>query len=145
HGFKMLRTYLGRAAGDEGASLEVKPQGALGGAGQTDAARDYDRFSCREETLMMWIAGDEDWRLRIADIQAIEMQIDIQRGAQLAWAAGQLMLALDNPMGAHEVLPERRLYRPHQHRLGAAARVANRVEAEMKAVDQVNISAAGRS
>src|SRR6266446_3317142 len=83
--------------------------------------------------------------MEIAEVRSLQLAVDVQRGAELGWAVGELAGVFDRPVLAHPGFAPSDLDRANQDRFSAPAWAADRVHTEMVAINEVNVGSAGRS
>src|SRR5258708_38079066 len=81
----------------------------------------------------------------IAQVRSVQLAVDVQRCTELGGAVGQLARIAHLPVLPHPGFAPGDLDRANQDGLSAPTWAANRVHTEMVAIDEINVSSAGRS
>src|SRR5713101_9270269 len=81
----------------------------------------------------------------ITQVRSVQLAVDVQRRTELGGAVSQLAGTAYLPVLPHPGFAPDHLDRANQHRFRAPAWAADRVHTEMVAIDEVNVSSAGRS
>src|SRR5437899_4378929 len=81
----------------------------------------------------------------ITQVRSVQLAVDAQRRTQLGGAVSQLAGVAYLPVLPHPDSAPGGLDRANQDRFSASAWAADRVHTEMVAIDEINISSAGRS
>lgn len=139
-GFSTLRPWM--APGKEPAAGQVESQRQSGGLGDPNARTGcYGPVLC-DELPERRVSSEEDWRGFMAEVDAIQGTGNGQCLAELARAVGQLMRVLHVPVLPHLLDAQRGFDRSNQHRFAMTCGPANRVDAKVTAINEVNVSVA---
>src|SRR5260370_32345181 len=78
-------------------------------------------------------------------VRSVQLAVDVQRRTELGGAVGQLAGIAYLPVLPHPGFTPGHLDRANQDRFSASAWAADRVHTEMVAIDEIDVSSAGRS
>jgi hypothetical protein len=126
--------------GYEQTPIQIKPQRHRGGLGNSNPRGGHDRSPALPEFFHVGILGDEQGRVRIAQINSVQTARNVHRATQLSWPAGQLFDLGHWPLGSQKIEAVGRFHRADQDRFRHARRTAHGVRTKMKTVNQVNVA-----